>query len=65
MEQARKFYESFKKGKKFPAGKITGEAKKKNLLENKNQLLPSGDSTTYVSGAAGGTRPRRRTCCGR
>jgi hypothetical protein len=65
MEQAKKFYESFKKAKKFPAGKVSGESQKKELLENKNRLLPNGDAKTYISGNANSTRPRRRTCCGR
>ncbi|MEK5063875.1 hypothetical protein [Cytobacillus sp. FSL R5-0596] len=67
VETPKKFYDSFKKVRKFPAGNKAKKASK--LLKGKNQELKqtssNGKKKIYVSGTASATQPRRRSCCGR
>ncbi|WP_282140699.1 hypothetical protein [Cytobacillus oceanisediminis] len=69
METPKKFYESFKKARKFPAGNKAKAKKASGLLKGKNQELKqtssNGKKKIYVSGTASATQPRRRSCCGR
>jgi hypothetical protein len=61
MNIREKFYNSFLKSKKFPAGTESKDA----LIKNKNEKLDSNKELKKKRVYVGSSTPRRKGCCGR